>query len=372
MSGLTFYYISVILAAIFAFIFQRKTLSKTKLKIIDYLPLVLSFACLFIPLGFRSYGTGVDDWTYRNTFESVRENGIFSELQKGVLEPGFLLIYQVISLFTGDFQVAIAVIAFLSLGFFYLGMLNERKSANYFLAFLLFGLMIYPYYFGILRLALTMSIAFYAIKFFLSGNRKIFNLFIILAASIHYSAIILLLLNFLPKDKLIDKKLRKYYIAILIAMPLLFMIVGKYIIPIAGERYLHYTNKTGNGVSLGDFDKLPIVVLCAMFVRGISKKNKNYQFYVFMYALALVVSISAAFIDFGRAQWYFNIYICFVLPILIQENYKIKQSKVLNYVLIPLIIIYGILYSTTIISEEANIVYFDKYENTLIDIGGNS
>ena len=283
MNGITMYYLVVITAALlgyFSQLFAKDKKNKMKLNKTFF---ILSFLTLFIFLGFRNFGTGVDDYNYRAMFQYTRNYGIINSILYWKIEPGFMIINYIIGLFTDDYQILIKIVSFISLFFIYKMFLYEKKSVNYFYLILSYGFLVYPYFFGIIRLSLAMSISFYAFRFFIEGNRKKFNWLILLASSIHFSCLMMLFFNFILKKELNSKNLKKSYIFAIIVLPIIFVFIKTIIIPIMGSRYFGYANSNSIKLSIGLFDKIPIIFLFYIFYNNMKSRNNNSKYYVFLY-----------------------------------------------------------------------------------------
>lgn len=367
MSGVGMYYSVVFVSALFAWIGQLFLRgNKKKGQMIGKIFMFFSFMTMFIFLGTRVCGVGVDDNSYRHIFERTNEMGVLRMFTSTSIEPGYLLLNKIVGLFTNDFQVMIGLLAALSLGFMYKAILRESEHLNMFLAIAIFGLLVYPYFFGILRLSLAVSISFYASKFLVTGDRKKYNWLIVLAGSIHYSALILLLMNLLIKKPMNSINLRKFYIILLTIVPVCFFVISKIATSLIGGRYAGYTINSEISVSIADFDKLPIIIFGLIFLRMTKEDSPNFPLYLTLYSSSLIITIYSLFIGFGRAEWYFNIYICMILPMVVSIVSKKPSMRIAAIIIVPMILLYGYLYSNHLIDEKSHIVYFDKYESILI------
>ena len=366
MNGYEIFYFSVVAASVLAWLAQRLSVKKNEWLLASKILYFCSFCILLIILGCRLAGVGVDDSSYNSIFDRTRTQGAATVFGKTMIEPGYLILNQVIGLFTDDFQSVIFVMAFLSLGLFYIRMLDEKENTSFLVSFLLFGLMIYPYFFGIMRLSLAVSISFFATRYLEKGNMKKYNLLILLASLFHYSAILMLFMNFVHGKISNAKYLKRFYVLAVLIVPLVFIIAGN-VIPTLGGRYAKYIFDSSSAISIRDFDKLPIVLFAALFAKNISKKYKEYPMYLFLYSVAIIVSIYSVFIDFGRAQWYFNIFVCIILSAIV-KYISLGSKKYLNLVVIPLVIFYGVLYSQSITNPASNILYLNKYGNIVMEV----
>ena len=326
----------------------------------------LSFLVLLVFLGFRTSGIGIDDYNYGQMLNYVRADGPFETFSHLGVEPGYLLLNSVVGMFTNDYQVIIFIMAFLSLMFFYLRLRDFRNEISIFIAIILFGFTVYPYFFGILRLSLAMSIVFFATRYIEIGNRKRYNLFIILASSIHLSAAIMLLYNLIFKKKLIKRNIIKYYIFLAIAIPTILLIITCFIAPNMGDRYSLYTSMGEFSLSIADLDKLPFIIFGLFFYKNTIKNSKFFSLHFFLYSISVIIAMCSSIFNLGRLEWYFSIFICLFLPELIKNIWANKKIHFLNFIFIPLIIVYGLLYSNLLVSKDSKIVSIDEYQNVLM------
>lgn len=361
------YYIVVLLSSFFALLAQIFAQNKNEEFKLNKLFYFLSFCILFFYLGFRNFGIGIDDYTYDYIFQNVSNSNVLTYFINSGMEPGYLILNKIIGLFTKDFQVVICVCAFISLLFIYKGMVYERKHVNYFLSFFLFGTIVYPYFFGIIRLSLALSIIFYAYTFFFEKKYKYYTLFVLLASIFHYSSLVMLLLLILPKKELSTSLLRKAYLYLIVLLPFAFYLVSKIVVPLLNSRYSNYIISNSLSLNFGDIDKLLILILCYMFYDNLNKVTTNSKIYIFLYAISIILSICSMFISFGRTQWYFNILICILLPLIIKSIKKYGKYKYYSLIVIPLVIIYGFIYSIKMTDVNSKVVNFGNYDNILIN-----
>lgn len=139
------------------------------------------------------YGIGTDYFfTYVPAFNMVlKGSGEYREL-------GFTLLNKIITMFTSDYQWLFIVTSFLFIYFVYAGI--YKLSENYPVSITLLFLS-YAYFISLnnVRQSLASAIAFFALSCLKEGNRKNYIILIILAASIHQSAVIYMIFLFIDR-----------------------------------------------------------------------------------------------------------------------------------------------------------------------------
>ncbi len=360
--NLVSYIIIITVSSLFAGLSSTSKID-TKLKKFLYL---LSFTIMLVFLGFRNYGIGIDDYSYRNIFLNVKEYGLINFFLQSTIEPGFLLLNYIVAIFSDNFSYIIFISSLIILIFMYKTIYYFRENISLFFSVFIFGTMFLPYCFGIIRLSIAFSICFYSLIFFLNKDRKKFNILVLLASSFHYSALVFLILNIII-NKDITKKfiLRRFYFFIILIIPIAIIFISKLGVPLLGVRYSNYVIKGFLSISLGDFDKLPIILLLIIFYKYICNAYQNPKILIVLYSISIIISIYASMINFGRVQWYFNILICLIVPMLI-KGIKKSKTRYWNLILIPLFTTYCIIYCSRLVDKSANIVNLNNYENQLL------
>ena len=339
------YYIVVIIAAIFAGISQK--LSKTTKDGIKLNKLfwILSMFVFVIFYGLREAGVGVDDLTYKIIFENVSANGFISEFLNTTMEPGYLLFNQLVSIFTNNFQVLLFITTLIPIFLYYKAIEYEADKISMFWAVFLLGTILFMYFCGITRLFIASSIIAYSLRFVFEKKPIKYLIMVLIATSIHYSAIFMIFLIYFATEKKDNKKSNlKIFFIVAFIMPIIIFVISNWIFPNMGDRYSGYTEIKSGTLSIGDFDKLPFILIAIFFAKDMMKKNKNIDKYITIYSFGLIISIYSVFIDIGRIQWYCMFSTCVILPSILEVLKKIKkQEYAIMY--IPLIFIYAILYS---------------------------
>ena len=361
------YYLIIFLAAIFGFFSQLFAKDKKNTMKLNKFFLIISFLLLLLFLAYRKCGVGIDDYNYKRMFDYTIKYGFFKSYSYWGVEPGYMLLNYIISFFSHDVNFMFLINGFISLFFIFKMMIYERKNINFFITIMIFGLIIYPYFFGIMRLSMAFSISFYGFRFFIEKNRKKFNLLILFASCFHFSALLLLLFNLFFNIELTASKLKKIYLSTALFVPIVFLIGKNFLIPFLNSRYSGYLLDDSLQFSLGTFDKVPIIFLFLFFSFLMSKYTERSRIYIFLYSFSLIISISSFIINFGRIEWYFSIYSIILFPMLIRSVFKDKQWRIISIPLVICVFIYGYMFSNRLINPNSKIVNFEKYSNVLLD-----
>lgn len=340
------YYGGIFCAAILALIAQKVGMKEGKK--VNYIFWTLSMIVLMLIFGFRECGVGVDDNSYKRIFEEVSHYGVLGQFFRTTMEPGYLTLNYIVSLFTDNFQVMLFITAAIPIFLYYKALEYESDKISMFWGVFLTGTLLFIYFCGITRLFIASSIIAYGFRFVLEKKPIKYIIIVLIATSFHYSAIFMMFLLYFAIEKEDAKKSNlKLIILITIVMPLIIYIVTTHIFPNMGDRYQGYTDGSSTTFTLMSLDKLPFVIIALFFTKDMEKTNPNIKKYITVYAMAVIISVYSVFMDIGRMQWYCVFAMCIILPNILEVLKKIKKQEfALMY--IPLMIMYALLYSHNI------------------------
>ena len=357
--------ITIFLASVFAGLAQKFANGKEDKYQLNKLFFSISFLILFVMMGFRSIGVGVDDKTYERIYNQVIDNGPIQIFLQTTMEPGYLILNYIISLFTSNFQYALVILTFIPMVFYYKALYYERKNINMFLGVFLFGTLLYIYFYGIIRLFIAASIVTYAYKFIFLKETKKYILAILIATLFHYSAIFMLFFVYITTEKeQKPRSIKSIIFLVIFVMPIIIFIASNYIFPNMGDRYNSYTQVKGIHFSIDLLDKIPILMVALTLYKDMLNTNKNIRIYLIMCSLVTIVSIYSTAINIGRIQWYLMFSLCIILPTIVRTIGKTK-FKYFNILIVPVILLYGIVYMSAIYNQPTNKCMHD-YSNILI------
>lgn len=185
-------------------LFSFLEISNVPTRILRVLHIVSAFLFILVA-GFR-YETGVDWLAYENYFSDIVPlNEAFNFNSFGnvflTLDVGYSLLNSIVKMFGGGVQVVFLIISVAST---FLLIKNLKYYSNHVLT----GLLIYyPFFFFIfdmsgIRQGLAIQIVLFSIKYISKKDLYKFSFYILLATSIHWTALILLPLYFFVNKKI--------------------------------------------------------------------------------------------------------------------------------------------------------------------------
>jgi len=319
---------------------NRFSINNKTLKIvyccINYIPLA-------IVLGIRNKTVGTDTSMYHDIFLDIaRNNFTWSFLDSNLVEIGYRVINKIISFFVLDDNIAIMLIAFITIGgfavFFY------RNSYNIWLTtFLFVGFGYYIETFNTMRQVLACMIICNAFIFL--KNKKYINWIasIILATTIHFPSIIFLAFTkILP----LNKKKIIIYIIPLIILYFYIDVFGEYFILFNDTgKYGGYFSDENNLISLNDILK---VLLFLGFIgwgyckrKLFSKDEKNFFAICSMFLIyaSICILMKSKIAIFYRFVQYFSIYFCILCPFILAKTRWAKYIFFIGIILsIPIVL----------------------------------
>ncbi|WP_074618532.1 EpsG family protein [Eubacterium maltosivorans] len=331
------YIINLVLSLFWGWIFLVK--GSLKKKKIIYLTIV--FLQMFFIAGFRSINVGYDTEQYVNYFY-ILSNTDFSQLSQQAstlyIESGYAVINKIISLFTSDYQWLLIIISFVTL----LGytIFIYRCSDNVYLSVFLFITLGFFYFtMRVMRQALAIMLICNAI-YYLYKNKKIpFVILVLLASTIHSSAIIFLLLLLIPKLNSLEK-LEKFLVIITVIFVIgtinftvlfekILLIIPKYSV-YTGQYYFAY-----RGWGTSDIMIFIAQILFLFLVLYMLNNNKKYfskisleerkqiYFNVIYFFLGIgTLYLSTKIVLFDRMNLYFQIILVILIPKVFSEFKK--------------------------------------------------
>lgn len=334
-----FYSMVIILAVFFA---DLAELSKNY-RLFYNIFLFISFFILFYIYGFRNF-TATDDPSYIRIFTEVANIGWFDYFKMTTMEPGYLLLNRVISLFTSDYLYMQLITSFIPLFLFYIGFHKYRNSMSLPMGVFLLCVMLYFQMLavGLVRMFIAMAIIFNALQFIPQLKPKKYITYVIMASLIHYSSFIMIFLVYFAINKLnLKNNVKKIYLLTLVIAPIAVVFISRVLVPILGSRYQGYSEIGSINLGLEAFTTLPIIILFLYFYKYFTgEESLEFKFLMFLYSLSLVISIFGDMIGLGRLIFYS--YCAFIL--LASKIYKKINDKTIGQFFGVLLIFYGLLY----------------------------
>lgn len=358
------YYCSVILSAVF---FARIA-QNTKLKFGFNFFISISLIILFLNLGLRNFSAN-DDPTYIRVFNDVREYGWFNQFLKTTMEPGYLILNNIVGIFTDNYLYMQLISSFIPLILFYRKFKKDKNKIDLSMAVFLLSTMVYFQMLStaLVRMFIAMGIAINSYDYIVDGNYKKYTLTILISSLFHYSSLFMLILVYFAIDKnRIEVNGKKFISLLFIFTPIVFVIIAKTIVPILGTRYAQYGTLGRFELDIMCFDTVPILILLLINSNKIKEiKLKQFKLCIVIFTLSTVVSLYSSIIHLGRLIFYTNIALFIAAP-MISKSIKGRYSYILFNLII---IIYGFvyLYATQFLAH-SNTPYLFPYQNIFFTI----
>lgn len=314
--------------------------------------LFLSFLTMTLIVVLRESGLGADYISYNYLYRSVISlpfpNGL------SIIEPGYALICYISNIIShNNYWLPHFFTGFFTMLFFYLSIKNI--SVDYMMSCYLFVSMSFMYNaMNQERQCLAMAISAYAISFFLNKKRIKFTLFVLLAASFHISAFIMLLL-FIPDFISLFKQ--KRFLLIGFALITLYFSINIRQIEIFLRTmnitrflpYLSYDSSGQQSVITNTLVRLVIVIAAFLPYRQVTKKEPKSRPLYFMVFLMISFQFAALFISAaGRVTTYFYMSLFYLVPFIFESaDMKIgnkRMNKLIRFALIVALIPYHYVY----------------------------
>ncbi|MGF1853491.1 EpsG family protein [Vibrio satsumensis] len=293
-------------------------------------------------LGLRSIYVGVDTNEYYWIYSLSSNNPAHEYIE--TLEPSFILINKMFSLFSEDASIMIlfiSVFVMLSVSIFI-----YRYSNCLFLAWL--GFLSFGQFFAfhnVMRQSLAVAIVLFSVKYILNRNFLAFLLILLLAFSFHYSAIVFLPVYFFNQLKFSSYK---FIFLWLCSIPFIFSShifinifeIAAYFIP---EHYVSFLTDSrvishgGKGLGIRIVFTQFIIIMLIFSYHIIDNEELKYermpQLDILFISVSLVALILAnVFYNVGlitRLLHYYTIFVPIGIPIALCVLFK-KESRVLS------------------------------------------
>lgn len=289
----------------------------------------ISFALLFIIMGFRDEDLGTDAKNYQLMFHFVEQGLSLS------IEPLWYLLNKVIYIQGGNYSNVIMFSSLLALVPVYISAFRLRNENGFLLLFLYLSLYYYFYSFNIIRQGIGMSWGILALVYLNSPNKKnhkIFWLFIVLGALFHYTVFALGILKFIPT---IFAKIKNLYLYQFIAF-VLGLFFNTFLITLFSQFAFEKYSDFEGGNLIGNFFYLIILNVVFIMISNLVKIKSNWYYYMYFFIL-----ISNLFIRFpfgNRFILLFGIVQLVFYPLILSNN---KLSTKENGLLWACILVYG-------------------------------
>lgn len=292
----------------------RKVFNNTKGKLIC----ILIGIQLFVISAIR-VDTGFDFDDYKNIFLEISNLSI-KDFLTFPIEKGYELLNAIIAVFTQNFQWVVIITSFLTI--FLLTIVIYQYSKYYTLSFLLYIPFFYFFTLSGVRQGLALSISLMSFRFLKEKKFFKYLLVILLAASFHYTALVMIPAYFVLNIKLDWKRMSVIgALAFLVYLftEKIFLLMTRLIPKYAGygteagiEQYLNGQSWKSMAICL------LIFVLMLLFHSRMEEKDSRNSVYLNISFISVLISLFQTKVGvLDRFPYFFNIYMIFSLPMLI-------------------------------------------------------
>lgn len=313
--------------------------NNTENKVLYY----LAFVSLSLVLAFRDH-MGIDDSNYEFRFNYASHSQFFPFLMSTDQEKGFLAYEFIINkLVFGNYYCFQIITTLLTL-FLWGNLISKVKNESNLLILVFFlwtNWYFWVLYAGVIRIFLAIPIALHSVLYVLKNEWIKAFVVICLAATIHTSSLFMLILLIFKNDNCYLFWKRIIIFPILV-MPILFIVLAKFIIPYLGSRHAGVTLQT-LGYSLGGLNLLPFLLIGGYSFNTIDGEysKKLYVIGLFLISCSIGVSTFGLMIpELGRLIYYGN----WGIPLVAGILYYNQKRESYNTLFLLLFLLYGFLY----------------------------
>lgn len=309
--------------------------SKSKIEFFFHISI---FILLFFAV-FRSESIGVDTRHYITYFD----NALYRNIYDLPYEPGFNLLTKAFQNFSKDFEIYLSFLSIITLVPILIVLKKESKK-YFWLTLFVFVSTQYVSSFSILRGYISLMFLLHAYQYINDNSKKIkFWIYIILAISFHYSAIIYLLLFIFGKKRY---KI-SHYITIIIASIIFYHpVISNWIritviniLSFIRPQYNYYALEHNSDSSLVYISIYAIIVMLSFAYRNKLEQTKKINVLFNMSVFMLVFNLSMSwFPAYSRLSSGFLIFMSLLIPKIIQAE-KDNALKLLYKVVICIIFV---------------------------------
>lgn len=272
------------------------------------------FFMFFLLLSFRDVTIGVDVESYKDTFEKIASAPLKNIFVVSDKEKGYVLLNKLVSVFTGDFQVFLVVVALITvipLAYFY-----SKETGNPLVCIALF-MAVAPFSMFFSGLRQVIAMMFVVPAYFYTKKKKFlpFLAMVLLAFLFHKSALIILLLY--PIYHIKFPKVMILLIAFVLVLVFVFrtqIFLG--VMKILGGKYLE---RYGKIEDTGAFTMVALfVIFCVYSYILPDEKEETDEIRGLRNLLFLIIGIQL-FATINPIIMRMNYYFILLIPILIPK-----------------------------------------------------
>lgn len=325
---------------------------------------ILSFVVLFALIALKSDQVGADNSAYMRAYENLK-NGTLTSQQDSWLGFGFKSIASVFAFLGLDYHVFAIAIGFLTLWLFYITIWRNSKSPAMSL-FILISTCLYFQMFNQYRQMLAIGLVFFSINYiFRKRNIWKFLMVILLATSIHTTAIIFLPVYFVTRLKLSRNVLVAYVVLAVVCWmlyePMVNILSNTYYGRTYFGSYLDIAFKTSAIVNTLVRVAMLLFVLIT-YAKKSCKDEKRMNVLIHIAIICTIMQILTLKSSlFGRLTTYFFVFYILTVPEFVVAFYA--KNRLLKLFLILFFLGYGgIYYSSQNAIESGYQKYYFTFE----------
>lgn len=306
--------------------------------------LVLSFRAPFCGLDVIGSVYGITNASYAGVFFSMSQFSFWDILTNsasvsGHFEVGWLLLTKIISLFTGNLQVYLTIIAILQ--FIPIAYIIGKYSNNIILSYFIFaGFGFYIHFFSGIRQSLAISIILLAFDQLYDKKYLRFVVITILASTLHRSALLFILMWPLSRIKLTFNTSAILVIFMVLLMPFYRTIVSVILNVFFSGGYSRYLKGEGQALTM-------FVVYALLFLASfINKENSRFLNLLRILLLLGVAGQSLGALGGGaitRIGFYYNVFFILLFPKTLESIKGQKDRTTISVISIFLLCLFFVL-----------------------------
>lgn len=321
-----------------------------KLNISSKIFMTLITTQLIIINGLRHIVVGNDTYRYERSFLIAKDTHGLMELIRLDYEIGYQIVQKIVGIFTNNFQmwlIIISIFCFVSLTIFL-----RKYSDGIFMSYILFITMgFYDFSFSGIKQSLAIIILLWSYKYILDKKLGKFLVTVLVASSMHLSALI-----FIPAYFISKVKWKRYHILGAIAIYSLVYIfkheIGRILTIIYYQDSTQILNKYVSTGSIGGLALFVLsIILIGFFVYSPIKykDRENTVLFNLMIIAFFIQSLSSFSYLFTRLNMFYLIFIILYVPKIIKNIDKsiLKLNALQGYILRKMLTV--IIFGSTII-----------------------
>lgn len=324
-------------------------LYKNEKKMIKYGGMSLSILIPAFFAGIR-YNVGTDYsnyfWTF-NQLEKVSINWIISDADHFNIDRGFLIFSKLLN-FGGNTRYLFGIWGAIILTIFVHTLYSQYRKYDITVIYFAFIFLYYYYSFNILRQSIAITIVFGALKYIFSNHPVKYLTCVLLASTIHFSALLALPIWFLWNHKLAEnlfflKRGILFGIIVIVVglwQPILMQITHFNISAIL--KYTGYLERT-NHLNMSFFVKLILLFFFIVLQTRFQIKDKQLDFFVSLFTISMLIDYTGFYSAFvKRISAYYSISEIVLLGE-VSSVFTIYSKQLCRWLVMLIIVLYFLL-----------------------------